>query len=221
MQSPSPSPEGVPATPGATAQGGIQGWVSKLAALMKELESIPEFQQMKQAAVAPAAAPAGDAGKQSIPPSSDKPPAASSEKPAGPAETPASAKSSPDTKSEQKAAPPAAGPKGEASPADGPKGEPAPATDEEGKMTHFAASGEELEAPGQKKGAEADPGMEKHDKGMQVPGAKDSAHVSDVSDSASSLTALISSSGRVKDSASEPQGLDGLVNSIHSKGRGR
>jgi hypothetical protein len=86
-------------------------------------------------------------------------------------------------------------------------------------MTHFASNSETLKAPGESGGVEADPGMEKHDKGMQVPGARDAAHVSDVSDSASSLTALISSSGRVSDA--EPEGLDGLVNSIHTKGRGR
>ena len=218
LQSPSPSPEGVPATPGAAAQGGIQAWVGELAALMKKLETIPEFQQMKQAAVAPAAAaPATPAAPPAAAPADAGKPPASSEKPAGGAETPAPAKASPDTKSAEKAAPPAAGPKGDPAPADGPPGDKPPATDEEGKMSHFSHGSESLEAPGQKRGEEADPGMEKNDKGMQVPGIHDS--VPDVSDSASSLTALISSSGRVSDA--EPEGLDGLVNSIHTKGRRR
>ena len=202
LQSPSPSPEGVPATPVAAAQGGIQAWVGELAALMKKLETIPEFQQMKQAAVAPAAAapatPAAaapeDAGK----------PQASSEKPAGGAETPAPAKASPDTKSAEKAVPPASGPKGAPEPSDGPPGDKPPAAD---------TAAPEVKNPPM--GVDPDPKMEQHEHGMIA--THDS--VPDVSDSASSLTALISSSGKV--SYAEPEGLDGLVNSIHTKGRRR
>jgi hypothetical protein len=64
-------------------------------------------------------------------------------------------------------------------------------------------------------GVDPDPKMEQHEHGMIA--THDS--VPDVSDSASSLTALISSSGNVSDA--EPEGLDGLVNSIHTKGRRR